>query len=75
MKHVKFTVKGRGLFPVDMLRYDCCYPASPQDVNNMDGREPREVTLVTATVNPLVGPTKGRWESFGWTVTKEEVLR
>jgi hypothetical protein len=72
MRHIKFTVSGRGLFPLDMLRYDCCYPASPQDVNSMDGRARREVTLVAA--NP-VAPTTGRWASFGWDVIKEEVLR
>lgn len=72
MKHFKFTVSGRGLFPFDMLRYDCCYPQSPQDVANLDGRARRQVTLIAAKP---VGPTNGRWNSFGWDVVSEEVLR
>lgn len=79
MKHHKFTVAGHGRFPFDMLRYDCCYPASPQDVSKLmilsmpvDGRESHEVTLIAAKP---IGPTEGRWSSFGWTVTKQEVLR
>ena len=32
---VTFKVKGYGPFPVDMLRYDCCYPRSSESVSNM----------------------------------------
>lgn len=70
MRHMKFTVVGHGTFPFDMLRYDCCYPASPQDVANLEGRDTREVTLIATSY-----VTTGRWNSFGWDVTKEEVLR
>lgn len=72
MRHYKFTVSGRGTFPFDMLRYDCCYPHSPQDVTKLDGRGLREVTLIAAKP---VGPTNRRWNSFGWDVVSEEVLR
>jgi len=72
MKYMKFTISGRGNFPLDMLRYDCCYPSSPQDVSKIEGREPREITLIAA--NPFA-PTKGRWASFGWTATNGEEVR
>lgn len=35
-KGCKFKVRGRGLVPFDMLRYDHCYPASSQDAAEMD---------------------------------------
>lgn len=31
MKFHTITITGRGAFPVDMLRYDCCFPASEHD--------------------------------------------
>jgi hypothetical protein len=31
MYTTKFTVRGTGAFPMDMLRYDCAYPARTQD--------------------------------------------
>lgn len=32
---VRFKVKGSGDFPVDMLRYDRCYPVSAKDVEGV----------------------------------------
>lgn len=65
-KGATFTVAGRGAFPLDMLRYDCCWPMTGDDVTNLDGTiERREITLVSATPN---SPTRGRWSSFGWPV-------
>lgn len=63
-----FTVEGFGEFPLDMLRYDCCYPDKPSDAEAMSttpfsGR--RKVTLVS---NWPSAPTQGRWQSFSWPV-------
>lgn len=62
-----FTVEGYGRFPVDMLRYDACWPKSEgRDSTAMNGdhdSERRRVVLVTAREH---SPTPGRWESFGW---------
>jgi hypothetical protein len=67
-----FKVRGKGNFPIDMLRYDECFPSTPvdvsyiEDVSRVEGkRVEREVSLVT---NKKYGPTEARWESFGWTV-------
>lgn len=63
-----FKVTGRGQFPLDMLRYDGCWPARPEDVELMRGdvrSQPRTISLVTISHH---APTAGRWESFGWTV-------
>ena len=66
-----FTVQGHMEFPLDMLRYDACWPY----------RESEDVPAIAASLNPrvktetrkvsLVGvkqPTEGRWASFGWRV-------
>lgn len=66
----EFTVEGKGTFPIDMLRYDSCWPAS-------EGRDVPEISLSAiqgrqhqhrVTLIGLREPTVGRWESFGWRV-------
>lgn len=66
-----FVVRGRGSFPIDMLRYDVCHPSTERDSATIMAtferragvREVREVELVGTHT-----PTDGRWESFGWKV-------
>ena len=71
---VKFTVRGAGQFPLDMLRYDCCHPHGSDDVRQMEhDRSIREVTLVRVCMSSTAwarqyAVTEGRWASFGWTV-------
>lgn len=68
-----FTVQGRGRFPVDMLRYDGCYPASSADAQIIeetirgDRTGLQQVQLGTHNGKP----TADRWRSFGWTVVKD----
>jgi hypothetical protein len=68
----KFTVKGRGPFPVDMLRYDQCIPYQPDDTRKLEAdatEETREVTLtIPKGAASIHYPTVGRWSSFGWNV-------
>ena len=76
-----FTVTGRNVFPVDMLRYDMCWPVTSEDAvtigaairrdrfGSADGT--RSVRLMT-TEHP---PTDGRWKSFGWTVSDYSKLK
>ncbi|MCK5138810.1 MAG: hypothetical protein KAQ85_03115 [Thermodesulfovibrionia bacterium] len=64
-------------FPVDMLRYDHCYPASENDSAQIsysfERRSARvkntklEVKLCRYAHKNWV-PTSGRWESFGWVI-------
>lgn len=68
-----FKVTGKGYFPVDMLRYDHCYPADSESAtkllrshNGASFLEPRTISL-----RSLKAPTVGRWESFGWKVECE----
>ncbi len=73
-EHYQFTVRGGPYseFPIDMLRYDSCWPAHEDGkiTHTFHGRfveekraEPAEIELTG-----LREPTKGRWESFGWKV-------
>lgn len=72
---IDFVVEGNGPFPIDMLRYDACYPASVDDaekiVTHLEFHAPYRVTLrhvISKGENPLAKPTRGRWASFGWAV-------
>ena len=69
----RYRVSGTGHFPIDMLRYDCAYPASSKAVSAMHGRtigagyrscEVRR-TVELRSHHP---PTRDRWSSFGWLV-------
>ena len=58
-------------FPLDMLRYDCCYPKSECDSSTL--RYCTEEVLQTPVVIMLSShrvPNADRWASFGWEVTK-----
>lgn len=76
-KTVRFRVEGRGAFPLDMLRYDMCYPARGEDAIAMEWdldpnfRETRSVWLVAHASS---APTIGRWASFGWRVALTDTL-
>lgn len=76
-KLYEFTVEGRGYFPIDMLRYDACWPMTQEDVCRMtiDGTsrgmkadsEPVKVRMASHRE-----PTAGRWASFGWHIRAQE---
>lgn len=77
-------VKGSGNFPVDMLRYDGCYPHRSEDaieigisIGVREAKRPGEgysvqVSRQRKTKAEAENWTVGRWASFGWTL---KVLR
>ena len=77
---IKFTVEGRGEFPLDMLRYDRCFPRTGVDVEMMERppevlNSPRCVTLVALARDWIFWqPTLDRWLSFGWRVIDVQVI-
>lgn len=83
MKRTAFTVRGSYPFPLDMLRYDSCIPATEADAALMheavlgdgpgDPLRVMEISLVT--FRPDCAPSNDRWESRGWSVTREEACR
>lgn len=77
LRRFKVRMRQRFEFPVDMLRYDGCWPASEEQSVRMatairsatDWVEiyvaDNKTTIELATYG---APTEGRWLSFGWEV-------
>ncbi len=68
----EFSVIGHYPFPIDMLRFDSCYPQREIDAafivecaEHPDRRY--EIRLQTRSASNSV-PTIARWASFGWRV-------
>jgi hypothetical protein len=59
----KYYVTGAGAFPLDMLRYDECWPI---DGHTVDCQERRCVYMQSYRE-----PTIDRWSSFGWSVSAD----
>lgn len=70
----RFKVRGTGEFPIDMMRYDRCYPRTETDAITAQTRasHSREVEMIAPVRERYWTPTKGRWESFGWAVINSE---
>jgi hypothetical protein len=84
----RFTVTGVGAFPMDMLRYDRCFPDRSQDAMNISlslaratdahqklnmSTEPYTVTLLKYhRTKKDAQITTDRWTSFGWTVVQTD---
>jgi hypothetical protein len=71
---ITFTVEGSGNFPVDMLRYDICWPATEGDSHQVatpEGVSEASRTSRVVTLKGLKAPTLARWRSFGWMVVEE----
>jgi hypothetical protein len=75
------TVTGRGAFPVDMLRYDRCFPATERDAIQIGTSfglrmgvtdASRSFTICVISEHPL---TSARWSSFGWQVDEIKTRR
>lgn len=66
-----FYVEGTSPFPLDMLRYDNCFPADQESVEQMTPNGLAGIRLVRlkryiSTKDQM--PTSARWASFGWKV-------
>jgi len=76
MKRIScFKVRGTGAFPVDMLRYDSCWPTDSASASaismNTDGVRAKDSKRTVALATAM-WPTVARWGSFGWKVVEEE---
>lgn len=64
-----FTVRGKGTFPADMLRYDKCWPATMDDAAVIaEVLAMPVVGVVNIKLTTCIEPTPDRWKSFGWHV-------
>jgi hypothetical protein len=75
MRTKRFTVTGSGSFPLDMLRYDSCWPEAAEDAAKIEascrGEKSRDVTINLSTSDRnFTVPTVGRWVSFNWRVVE-----
>ncbi len=81
MKPIKLTryesvivVEGSGPFPIDMLRYDACIPATELDAGTIARTFERDDVHARVALRRLAAgdgpPTVGRWESFGWRIVE-----
>ena len=84
LRDVKSPLAAGPLFPMDMLRYEGCFPQTSDDVNWMcdalDYQTIRDhndirITLVTRHSEKKPRLALARWESFGWTIVGEPVTR
>jgi hypothetical protein len=68
-KTLRITVRGTGAFPLDMLRYDACYPFASDDIEAItNDRCARNVRLIVTHA----APTPDRWASFTWPIIHSE---
>ena len=73
----RYTVRGPGTFPVDMLRYDRSYPYTEADAGKIeqtldsDGTPGPVIELEHRGDDRNWSPTNARWRSFGWHVVRE----
>lgn len=67
-KPYNFTVTGIGTFPVDMLRYDTCWPHRPDDAEQIAASFRDRRRRHTVNLAGHAKPTALRWLSFGWRV-------
>ena len=68
---MEFTIKGGYPFPVDMLRFDGCYPLNETDstaIIQMLYTEGGTAEVRLRIDEPGRRPSKDRWHLFGWEV-------
>lgn len=66
---------GRGEFPLDMLRYDSCWPRYEVGTCHMNVEGYREIQVTTYVKDGRRNPsiqdfTPARWKSFGWNLVE-----
>jgi len=64
----QYEVHGFGMFPMDMLRYDTCWPADSEAVSRMITSRGHAEERRTVALRSYSRPTLDRWTSFGWIV-------
>lgn len=77
--YIRFAVEGSGPLPVDMLRWDGCYPGDVDAVRDMVVESiqfpAKKVTirLVHVCSDRKWTPAAERWQSFGWRVVQVQM--
>ncbi len=65
---MKYTFISTRPFPIDMLRYDACFPATEESSNEiiLSLHENTGAIVFRVTLEFRRVPTFVRWQSFGW---------
>ncbi len=66
-QRVRFAVSGEGGFPIDMLRFDECWPASQVDSTRI---AEESVMRRTVRLRSDKTPNEQRWKSYGWSIVE-----
>lgn len=80
LARVNATFRGSGPFPIDMCRYDQCWPLTQEDIANISDwtAECREIRVgkyaTLGAAKDQKAFTNERWKSFGWLPVAYEVL-
>lgn len=81
MYATQFEVVSKYPFPLDMLRYDACYPERSEDAATIgysldpeqQGGDSFVVRLIRFHKTRYWEPTVGRWSSFMWSVRPSSI--
>lgn len=68
----EYYVTGGGQFPLDMLRYDRCWPAGGEDAAKLDWTG--QPGFRSVKMQSHREPTIDRWSSFQWSVGEKAVV-
>ena len=68
---MRFYARGNGHFPLDMLRYDKCYPLKEWTARRLGNWDSETRAIFMETNGTHI--TRMRWKSFGWIISKVEV--
>jgi hypothetical protein len=65
-----FTVEGATQFPIDMLRWDLCYPKTEEDsfMIALNARHYSKDTFYRVTLVSMKRPDIHQWRALGWEV-------
>lgn len=75
-----WTVQGTGNFPIDMLRYDSCFPASETESHKITAsfqeHGPHKIRLARYRQSDMrAEPHYERWKSFCWEVVRDSYVK
>ena len=59
-----FSVTGKGSFPLDMLRYDSCWPTGKDCADELTQKD----TKRKIHLKSIYTPTPARWKRLGWPI-------
>lgn len=69
-----FTVEGEDHFPIDMLRWDECFPNSGDDSFKLGYEKNKRKVELGSYHEKSWNPSKERWNSFAWKIIEHRKI-